>query len=133
MMLLTSKGCLLRTGASFNRIIGNALNSQSRSEKMACRFTAYNTENHPTQILAFAEGIVCAGNVYRNIAIGYSYQNATKLSCSSAIHFEDMDRAIHSTRGQSAISGTFYPANDPMLHMIFFTFGKCKKSLLTYP
>jgi hypothetical protein len=100
---------------------------------MACRFTAYNIENHPTQILALVEGIVCAGNVYRNIANGDSYQKAAKLSCSSAIHFDDMDRVIHSTRGQSAISGTFYPANDPILHMISFTSGKCKKSLLTYP
>ncbi|MFW6557544.1 phage tail fiber protein [Acinetobacter baumannii] len=114
-------------GSSFNRIIGNALNSASRGEQMACRFTAYNSGNDPTQILALADGIVCTGNVYRNIASGHSYQNATKLSCSSAIHFEDMDRAIHATRGQSAVTGTFYPANDPMLHMIFFTSGKCKK------
>ncbi|WP_446089705.1 hypothetical protein [Acinetobacter sp. 1124_18A] len=39
-------------GSSFKRISGDALNSLSRGEQMACRFTAYNPENDPTQILA---------------------------------------------------------------------------------
>lgn len=114
-------------GSSFNVIVGNRIESSSKGAQMAQRFTAYNSVNDPTQINALTDGVCSAANVYRNFVSGFSFQNATKLSCSSAIHFEEMDSAINSTRGQSAISGDFIPANDAKLHNIQFTSGNCKK------
>lgn len=79
--------------------------SSSRGEQLIYYFTAYNLVNGSTQILVLVK--YATGKVYQKIASGHLYQNDTKLSCSSVIHFENTNRAIRSTRRQSTLKRIF--------------------------
>ncbi|MFP8831854.1 phage tail protein [Acinetobacter baumannii] len=102
-------------GASYSRIVGNCLDSDEKGNFHAVRLSGYDKNGNPSETAhAPCHGIVGSSNVFCNITNGISAQNSSKYANLSAMHLNNVTRAIHSTAGTSA-------ENHPSMHRFDFT------------
>ncbi|WP_228198848.1 phage tail protein [Acinetobacter baumannii] len=102
-------------GASYTRVIGNCLDSDEKGNFHAIRLSGYDKNGNPNETAhAPCHGVVGSSNVLCNITNGISAQNSSKYANFSAMHLNNLTRAIHSTAGTTA-------ENNPSMHRFDLT------------